>query len=166
MLACDWLAIVKGPRYKHPFPFYHNSFWIRTPSFLPPTEQTRENASPFINLSVTGYLQSDTFKGRLDMGELQFKGIKGEFAQTVIIKYAGAKGTIERLEYEYDVIQKLRAAGVSDIPNVIGLFFHQTMEENNVPSSRSMAALVMEDTGDPVNGLAFSNHYMYVLHFG
>jgi hypothetical protein len=164
ILACDWLTVVTGRRYKYPFPFYCDSYWIRDPSFIPPMQQTRENRKHFIRLSVTNHLLSDTFKGRLYMDEVQFKGITGEFAGTVVIKYAGTKAAIEKLEYEYDVIQKLRTAGVNDIPKVIGLFFHQTTE-NNIPDSRSMAVLVMEDAGEPVNGLTLSNHHMYVLCF-
>jgi hypothetical protein len=95
------------------------------------------------------------------MRGIPFKGIKGKFADTVVIKYAGTPIAIDRLEHEYQVIQKLRTAGVNDIPKVIGLFFYQTIEESDVP--RHMAALVMEDAGEPVNKLALSRHHMYVL---
>jgi hypothetical protein len=163
ILACDWLAIVQGPNYDLPFPFYPNSYWIRTPSFIPLINQSRENLKHFIRLSVTKHLQSDTFRGKLDLEGVPFNGIKGEFAATVVVKYAGTEAAIEKLEYEYQVIQKLRSAAVNDIPKVIGLFFYQTVEENDDP--QPMAVLVMEDPGKPVDGLDLSNQQMYVSHF-
>ena len=79
----------------------------------------------------------------------------------MVLKYAGTQAAIEKLEYEYEVIQDLKRAGVSDIPNVIGLFFYQTMEENDDPEP--IAALVMEDAGEPVDGLVLTNQQMYVF---
>lgn len=154
ILACDWLGVVSGPSYKQPpFPFYHDSYWIRTPPSTP-TEQARESMKYFIRLSVFQHLGSDTFRGRLELGGTPFKGIKGEFAETAVIKYAGTEIAIERLEHEHQVLQKLTRAGVTDIPKVIGLFFYNTMEKNY---SQRMAALVMEDAGEPVGHVNESN---------
>jgi hypothetical protein len=158
LLVCDWLAIVKGPSYLHPFPFYHDSFWIRTPSSIPLIQQTCENLRHFIRLYVISHLRSDTFRGRLDVDGAPFKGIKGEFAETVVVKYAATDTTIAKLKNEYHVIQTLRAGGVNDVPKVIGLFFYQTMEEDDIPAP--MAALVLEDAGEPVNGLILTNYHM------
>ena len=161
--ACDWLAVVQGPHYGFPFPFYPDSYWIRTPASIPLIEQSREELKNFIRLSVTKHLQSDTFRGKVELGGVPFKGIRGEFAETMLIKYAGTEAAIENLEYEYEVIQTLRSSDVDDVPNVIGLFFYQTVEENDDP--QPMAILVMEDPGDTVDGLTLSNRQMYVSIF-
>ena len=132
---------------------------MRTPPFNS-IEQTRENIKSFIRLSVVQHLRSDTFRGRLCMAGTPFKGIKKEFAETVVIKYAGTELAIKRLEHEYQVLQKLKSASVTAVPKIIGLFFYQTMEKDDDP--QSMAALVMEDAGAPVDASTLSSNHMYV----
>jgi hypothetical protein len=153
--------------YSDVVPFRPDVYYIRDPPSIPLIMQTRSHLSSFIRIQVLDCLGSHTWRGRLEVDGQYFKGIPGEFTDTVVVKNAMDQLTIKNLEQERRTILDLRAAGVRAIPEVFGMFFYANIEETN--NVRPLAALVMEDVGSPVEDIAeeaVSRHHMYVYIFG
>jgi hypothetical protein len=119
----------------------------------------RQELSPVIKIRVTEQLHSGVHRGELELEGVSFKGVPGQWVKTVVIKSADARKDIDKLAYENQVNLELRDAGITDKPNIIGIFQYINMDKSDTKFHHNFV-LVMEDVGQPLGDRIASESQM------
>ncbi|KAF8074045.1 hypothetical protein FPV67DRAFT_783245 [Lyophyllum atratum] len=140
----QWLILTSTENKKCPvLSFCPRSPYFRSPSVtVGATDFTLE--SPVVSISISP--QHYTSKGTLSISGRVFPGIRGHYSKLVVVKCKTRDTELARLRNEDQAYRDLAKAGVTCIPQLIGLFLHANTEGNPIIKA-PYACLVIEDVG-------------------